>query len=104
VLKKLVIGRRFNTIMDYEFYYPENLGKEATLLLWHIRDAAITIASVVASILILVWTSLYIPLVASATYAFLTIRLTNMDYTVYEYIKIMIRYVFDQQKYHWRID
>lgn len=88
-----------------DYYYPENLNQDATILLWKARDAAIVFCSIIASGLLFVWTSLYIPLVVTASFAFFTVRLTNYDYSVYQYLKILINYaVLGQQTFFWRID
>lgn len=90
--------------MEQEFYYPENLGKDATILCWKATNAVIVFAGIVGSILLFCWTSLYIPIIAVAVFAFATIRLSDSDYSVYDYCKILIRYLFGQKIYHWRID
>ncbi|MEE1155669.1 MAG: hypothetical protein U0O22_09575 [Acutalibacteraceae bacterium] len=88
-----------------EFYYPDNLNKDAVILVWKARDAVIVFCSLIASFLLFLWTSLYIPLVVSATFAFFTIRLADSDYSVYEYIKTLVNYaITGQQTFFWRID
>lgn len=88
-----------------DYYYPENLNQDATILLWKARDAAIVFCSIIASGLLFIWTSLYIPLVVTASFAFFTVKLTSYDYSVYQYLKILINYaVLRQQTFFWRID
>ncbi|MEE0931061.1 MAG: hypothetical protein UIM53_08675 [Acutalibacteraceae bacterium] len=88
-----------------DYYYPENLNQDATILLWKARDAAIVFCSIIASGLLFIWTSLYIPLVVTASFAFFTVKLTSYDYSVYQYLKILINYaVLGQQIFFWRID
>lgn len=88
-----------------EYYYPENLNQDLTILCWKARNAAIVFCCAVASGLLFIWTSLYIPLVITAVFAFFTVRLTNSDYSVYEYMKILIIYaLLGQQTFFWRID
>ena len=57
------------------FIYPENLKARAMVWLWELRDMAIIGVGALLSVLILVQTELLPPLVLTALYAFLSIRL-----------------------------
>ena len=82
------------------FIYPDNLKAKATLWLWELRDVAIIGVGALLSVLILVQTGLLPPLVLTALYAFLRIRLEGgsiLDFLRYAVCFLLLK----QQYYEW---
>ena len=82
------------------FIYPENLKARATVWLWELRDVAIIGVGALLSVLILVQTGLLPPLVLTALYAFLSIRLDGasiLDFLRYAVCFLLLK----QQYYEW---
>ena len=82
------------------FIYPENLKARATVWLWELRDVAIIGVGALLSVLILVQTGLLPPLVLTALYAFLSIRLEGasiLDLLRYAVCFLLLK----QQYYEW---
>ena len=82
------------------FIYPENLKARATVWLWELRDVAIIGVGALLSVLILVQTGLLPPLVLTALYAFLSIRLEGasiLDFLRYAACFLILK----QQYYEW---
>ena len=82
------------------FIYPENLKARATVWLWELRDVAIIGVGALLSVLILVQTGFLPPLVLTALYAFLSIRLEGasiLDFLRYAVCFIILK----QQYYEW---
>ena len=82
------------------FIYPENLKARATVFLWELRDVAIIGVGALLSVLILVQTGLLPPLVLTALYAFLSIRLEGasiLDFLRYAVCFLLLK----QQYYEW---
>ena len=85
------------------FIYPENLKARAMVWLWELRDMAIIGVGALLSVLILVQTELLPPLVLTALYAFLSIRLDGasiLDFLRYAVCFLLLK----QQYYEWRLD
>lgn len=83
------------------YIYPENLKAKAMLWLWELRDIAIIGVGMLISILAMTQTGISFPLVATVTFAILTIRHDNTS------IMDFIRYagsflITKQQFYEWR--
>ena len=53
------------------YIYPENLTARATMWLWELRDIGIIGVGLLFSVLALTQTGIFIPLIATAVYAFL---------------------------------
>ena len=82
------------------FIYPENLKARAMVWLWELRDMAIIGVGALLSVLILVQTELLPPLVLTALYAFLSIRLDGasiLDFLRYAVCFLLLK----QQYYEW---
>ena len=56
------------------YIYPENLTAKATMWLWELRDIGIIGVGLLFSVLALTQTGIFIPLIATAVYAFLSIQ------------------------------
>lgn len=83
------------------YIYPDNLKSKATLWLWQLRDIGIIGACAVVSILALTQAGIFLPLVLTGAYAFLTIRFE--DISILDFIKYACAFLFTkQQLYEWR--
>jgi len=83
------------------YLYPQNLKASANLWLWSLRDFAILVVAALISVLILVNTFIYGPVVLVLIYAFLTIRLE--DFTVMDFLRCAVRFFITTQQYFiWR--
>ena len=96
-------------VADLEFYrrwsdifiYPENLKAKATLWLWELRDVAIIGIGLLLSILALSQTGLMIPLVITALYAFLSIRVDESN--ILDFLRYAVCFLFLKQQYfEWK--
>lgn len=84
------------------YIYPEHLKSKATLWLWQLRDIGIIGACAVLSILLLTQAGFFPPIVLTAVYAFLTIRLE--DTSILDFIRYASAFFIKQQVYEWRMD
>jgi hypothetical protein len=83
------------------YLYPQNLKAAANIWLWSLRDFAILAVAALISVLILVNTFFYIPVVLVFIYAFMTIRLE--DATVMDFLRYAIKFfITTQQYFEWR--
>lgn len=83
------------------YLYPQNLKATANLWLWSLRDFAIICIALLLSILILAQMQIFIPLVVTLCFCFLTIRLE--DTTVLDFIRYAVKYfISTQQIFYWR--
>ena len=83
------------------FIYPENLKAKATLWLWELRDVAIIGIGLLLSILALSQTGLMIPLVVTALYAFLSIRVDESN--ILDFLRYAVCFLFLKQQYfEWK--
>ena len=84
------------------YIYPQNLKAQANLWLWSLKDISVIGISALISVLSLSQIRQFMPLVLTAGYAFLTIRLDDM--TVLDFIKRAVRFfITTQQYYEWRM-
>ena len=83
------------------FIYPDNLTAKATLWLWELKDLAIAGIGLLLSVLALAsWGSL-LPLVLTALYAFLSIRME--DASILDVMRNAVCFLLlHQQYYEWR--
>lgn len=82
------------------YLYPQNLKATANLWLWSLRDFAIMCIALLLSVLIFAQTKIFIPLVLTLCFAFLTIRLE--DTTVLDFMKYAIKYfITTEQTFIW---
>ena len=71
------------------------------LWLWELRDVGVIGVGLLVSILALTQTGIFIPLVLTAVYAFLSIRFDGTS--ILDFIRYACAYFFmDQQQYEWR--
>lgn len=83
------------------YQYPDNLKARPVLWLWELKHIVILGISFLLSVLALSQLGTLVPLVGSAVFAFLTIRLD--DTTILEYIKSSVRFFLTgQQLFYWR--
>jgi len=67
------------------YIYPDNLKSKAVLWLWQLRDIGIIGIGCLVSVFALVQLGILLPIVATALYAFLTIRFE--DTSILDFIK-----------------
>lgn len=83
------------------YLYPQNLKATANLWLWSLKDFAIMCIALLMSVLIFANSQIFIPIVATLCYGFLTIRLDET--TVLDFIKYAVRYFISTEQYfEWR--
>ena len=82
------------------YIYPDNLKSKATLWLWTLRDlASIGIGSLI-SVFALSQLGFFVPVVLTAAYAFLSIRMD--DTSILDILRYAVRYFLNQQQnYYW---
>lgn len=82
------------------YIYPDNLKSKATLWLWTLRDlASIGIGSLI-SVFALSQLGFFVPVVLTAAYAFLSIRMD--DTSILDFLRYAVRYfLIQQQNYFW---
>lgn len=84
------------------YIYPQNLKAQANLWLWSLKDISIIGVAALVSVLSLSQIRQFMPLVLTAGYAFLTIRLDDM--TVLDFIKRAVQFfITTQQYFEWRM-
>ncbi|MGL4790564.1 MAG: hypothetical protein ACRCW1_04060 [Anaerotignaceae bacterium] len=84
-----------------EYLYPDNLKSKAVLWLWELADIGIISIGLLISVFALSQTSLLLPIVITAVYAFLSIRFE--DVRILDFIKYAVAYFFIKpQEYQWR--
>lgn len=85
------------------YIYPDNLTSKAMLWLWELKDIGIIGAGLLLSVLALTQTGIFIPLVLTAVYAFLSIRFESTS--ILDFIRYAVAFLFTQQQnYEWRFD
>jgi hypothetical protein len=83
------------------YIYPDNLRAKATLWLWQLRDIGIIGVGALLSVLALTQLGFVPPIVATAVYAFLTIRFE--DISILDFIRYACAFfIGKQQIYEWR--
>jgi len=83
------------------YIYPDNLRAKATLWLWQLRDIGVIGVGALLSVLALTQLGFVPPIVATAVYAFLTIRFE--DTSILDFIRYAWAYfIGKQQIYEWR--
>lgn len=84
-----------------QYIYPQNLKATANLWLWGLRDFCIIGIAALLSVVMLVYTQLFLPAAVTLCYAFLTIRMD--DKTVLDYMKYAMKFLISTQQYfEWR--
>ncbi|EAE8422343.1 hypothetical protein A0006_13655 [Listeria monocytogenes] len=83
------------------YIYPDNLRAKATLWLWQLRDIGVIGVGALLSVLALTQLGFVPPIVATAVYAFLTIRFE--DTSILDFIRYACTFfIGKQQIYEWR--
>ena len=83
------------------YIYPDNLRAKATLWLWQLRDIGVIGVGALLSVLSLTQLGFVPPIVATAVYAFLTIRFE--DTSILDFIRYACAFfIGKQQIYEWR--
>ena len=83
------------------YYYPENLAAKATFWLWELRDLVIVVFGVLLSILALTQAGILLPLVATALFAFLSIRVDGV--CILDFIRYALSFfLLTPQLFEWR--
>ena len=83
------------------YIYPDHLRAKATLWLWQLKDIGIIGVAALLSVLAISQLGLWPPIVLTAVYAFLSIRLE--DTSILDFIKYACAFfILKQQFYEWR--
>lgn len=83
------------------YIYPDNLKSKATLWLWQLKDICIVGIGALISIVALTQLGFIPPIVATAVYAFLTIRFE--DTSILDFIRYASAFfIGKQQFFEWR--
>ena len=87
--------------MTHLYLYPKNLAEKASMWLWELKDLAVIGVSLLISILALTQAELMLPLVASALYAFLSMRFDGTS--ILDFLRYAATFFFlKPQFYEWR--
>ena len=85
------------------YIYPDNLKARATLWLWQLKDIGIIGVGLLFSVLALTQTGIFIPLIATAVYAFLSIQFDGTS--ILSFLRYATAFLITkQQSYEWRFD
>lgn len=85
------------------YIYPENLRASVKLWFWSVRDLVIICAGIVLSVIVLVNLWNVLPIAATASYAFLSLRADETS--IIDYIFNAVKFFLtSQQLYLWRKD
>lgn len=88
--------------MNNLYIYPDNLTAKATLWLWELRDVSVIGVGLLLSVLALTQTGIFVPLVLTAVYAFLSIRFDGTS--ILDFIRYAVAFLFTKRQfYEWRI-
>lgn len=83
------------------YIYPENLRASVKLWFWSVRDLIIICAGIVLSVIVLVNLWNVLPIAATASYAFLSLRADETS--IIDYIFNAVKFFLtSQQLYLWR--
>ena len=84
------------------YIYPDNLTAKAMLWLWELKDVGVIGVGLLLSILALTQTGIFIPLVLTAVYGFLSIRFD--DTSILDFIRSAAAFLIaKQQFYEWKM-
>ena len=82
------------------YIYPDNLKSKAILWLWELRDIAIIGVGALISVFAMAQLGFLPPVVITAAYAFLSIRLE--DTSILDFLRYAVNFLFlKQQYYEW---
>lgn len=83
------------------YIYPDNLKAKATLWLWELRDIGMIGIGCLISVFVLTKLGFLFPIVLTALYAFLSIRIE--DTSILDFIRrAFFFFIGHQQLYEWR--
>ncbi len=83
------------------YIYPDNLKAKATLWLWELRDIGMIGIGCLISVFALTQLGFLLPIVLTALYAFLSIRID--DTSILDFIRCaFFFFIGRQQLYEWR--
>ena len=83
------------------YIYPDNLTAKATLWLWELRDVSVIGVGLLLSVLALTQTGIFVPLVLTAVYSFLSIRFDGTS--ILDFIRYAVAFLFTKRQfYEWR--
>lgn len=84
------------------YIYPDNLKSKAVLWLWQLRDIGVIGVGCLVSVFALAQFGFLLPIVATALYAFLTIRFE--DTSILDFIRYACAFFLTRQQfYEWRL-
>ncbi len=84
------------------YIYPDNLKAKATLWLWELRDIGIVGVGALISVFGMVQLGFILPVVVTAAYAFLSIRVE--DTSILDFIRYACAFfITKRQLYEWRM-
>lgn len=84
------------------YIYPDNLKSKAVLWLWELRDIAVIGIGCLISVFAMAQLGLVIPVVVTAAYAFLSIRIE--DTSILDFLRYALQFfLLRQQSYEWRM-
>lgn len=82
------------------YIYPDNLKARATLWLWDLRDITIVGVCALLSVFALARLGTLLPVVITAAYAFLAIRIESVS--ILDFLRYAFRFfLIDQRTYDW---
>ena len=85
------------------YIYPDNLSAKATLWLWELRDIGIIGVGFLFSVLVLTQTGIFVPLITTAVYAFLSIQFDGTS--ILRFLRYAMAFLITKQQfYEWRFD
>ncbi len=83
------------------FLYPSDLKSKPMMWLWELKDVAILGVMAIFSVFAIAQTEIFIPLVITALYGFLSIQYEGVS--ILGFIKYVITFLFaKQQIYDWQ--
>ncbi len=84
------------------YLYPDNLKAKATLFLWELRDVGIIGVGLLLSVFALAQLHIFLPIVITAVYAFLSIRFEGTS--IKDFIANAFGFFFGKpQTYRWEL-
>lgn len=84
------------------YIYPDNLRAKATLWLWELRDVGIVGVGALISVFALAQLGFILPVVITAAYAFLSIRMD--DASILDFIRYACAFFLTKKQfYEWRL-
>ncbi|MFI3255260.1 MAG: hypothetical protein R3Y63_13140 [Eubacteriales bacterium] len=83
------------------YIYPDNLTGKATLFLWALPDVVVIGVGALISVFALAQLNFMVPIILTATYAFLSIRFD--DTCILDFLKYASAFLFRKpQTFYWK--